>query len=395
MEYLEKHREENQENLEKLKMTQSDLPKLKDLRNPPKWTDGAEQQVMVGWNVSAEKLAIAKLADRQAEPADTEEVDTWLSLWRVSTHLYRSSPFAFVSPSIGLYHDGNELRCPGSADVAWSEDFCKRLHLLLTHPFWRGQSAILSEFIRYAVVLRTDDRRRMPMSPLKNNCWVLQALAKEAWAGLNVDLHTAHCDLRKASSYEVLSAESDLLFELGSRIQAKYAGKSYPTREDDGRWEVKSEDLLNIITTLDKYKAGTGIPAFLMCELINFTYMRARGRISIPARHQLGELQKKAWLSHLRMLHHNQARFPTGPSRNEANRGIWADSRHNGKFGDAHGDSTALNGDGFFLGRYGGKFDQFHPPNAFGNFKPLSSRSTDVSGIPKRSLGHLFHWHCF
>lgn len=117
------------------------------------WTQEDESLMMQRWGESEEK------ADMERMKAGSLKTRTMV-LWKICLRLYRCSPFAVLSNRHGLQYQATETKAGGTAGSSmWSQDFCKLLGEIITHPIWRNDVDLLVAYLQFAVICRTEDRR--------------------------------------------------------------------------------------------------------------------------------------------------------------------------------------------------------------------------------------------
>lgn len=282
---------------------ESDIDDLEDINLPTGWTQDYEDALMKVWGDTAEKEAIDGIHGSQEGP---------ISLWRMTTHLFRKTPFAVMDPLLGLCFDGDDA-------IRWSHGFCHALPAILAHPFWRQDVKAVSRTIQYAVVCRTDDRRKLPIHAWSDSCKIIRSVMRAASGGLTAHIHELHGKTREEAKKIKMrpSTESDFLYHLGELVKQKCAGE-HDSVSDEHRYLVGIDDIHNILKALDTYKAGGWIPAYAPAKHYLRTYKEARGRVSVPHtganNERLKELQTKAWLRYLRVSILNEVSYPNGPA---------------------------------------------------------------------------------
>jgi hypothetical protein len=225
---------------------------------------------------------------------------TLLGLWKVSVHLYKCSPLAIISPQYSMYYTPAKASETGDAAL-WSQAFCTRLTMLLPHPFWGKPPAMLTFFIRFAAVYRTDYRHALRELPVPG-CpvlWDLQVLtATDDWGD---DIHTLHVRLRNREKEleNPTSFYSDVLYHLGLLIHHTPGRK----RENSDEILVHVGDLEVVTEALDTFPSITGHPTFPRTATRYKEYIEARPGTEFPTSKQIKVAHVNSWLRELRGLH--------------------------------------------------------------------------------------------
>ncbi|KAJ4262941.1 hypothetical protein NW762_006554 [Fusarium torreyae] len=167
----EKRREKAKKELEeRTKSLNDDFPTIENIdfmrrRHPQfghRWT---EDEDALAYTSSLAHEQIEDLASdiRAKKRGDYSRLTT---LWKVCLRVFRCSPFELLSPR----HNLDFLPVTGpknDSPAVWNQTFCDELSHIITHNVWDGEVASLRAALQYAVICRTDDRRRWIMPPLE------------------------------------------------------------------------------------------------------------------------------------------------------------------------------------------------------------------------------------
>ncbi|KAF5529261.1 hypothetical protein FNAPI_13933 [Fusarium napiforme] len=211
--------------------------------------------------------------------------------------IFRMSPFSLISPFVGLtYVPVPQKSNEGASLVIWSEKFCDELSHLITHPIWpRGDIDFFTAALQYAVICRTDDRRRWkaprvyleggPMLSLLNRMNILQA-------PLPISVHQMHINERKDVLPWVRCSVSNLLIHIGDTALKR-------------RFEVygvTTFDLRTIREAIDTFDGGE-IPLLQSTKDSYRNFLKLRNtHADMPDTTRLAEFHKRAWLDERRTM---------------------------------------------------------------------------------------------
>ncbi|KAG5751212.1 hypothetical protein H9Q72_009343 [Fusarium xylarioides] len=211
----------------------------------------------ITWGVADEQALNSKAASVRAEfrqlsrdiaNGKSGNYSRLLTVWKLSMRIFRMSPFSLISPFVGLsYVPVPQKSNEGASLVIWNQTFCDELSHLITHPIWpRGDIEFFTAALQYAVICRTDDRRRWkaprvdleggPMLALLNNMNILQA-------PLPISVHQMHINERKDFPPWVRCSVSNLLIHIGDtalkRSESGYVARfSAPRQTHQEGFEV-------------------------------------------------------------------------------------------------------------------------------------------------------------
>jgi hypothetical protein len=174
--------------------------------------------------------------------------------------------------------DGRTMRNP-----IWSTVFCTKLARLATHPLF-SRPEVLAFCIRYAVICREDDRRRLDFPCPSFPCPVLERLFGKNFGCSVHNRHSAE-RIRSIGNSMQPSVHSDLLRRLGQIIGEPAV---YP-RNEDGPLRVKSADLTALTDAVNTCHRH-GSPMFANVELAYQSFLAGRGPGNVP--HGIDEAKK-------------------------------------------------------------------------------------------------------
>ncbi|KAF5566056.1 hypothetical protein FPHYL_3969 [Fusarium phyllophilum] len=125
-----------------------------------------------GWKAFVDLMA------RNIREGRSSTYDGHLELFIVCSRVYQCSPISIFSPFNGLSCDvpfsdqtvGDDTECP------WWSTSARKLTRILTHSVFRGNLNHFLTVIQYAIILRTDDRRRWVIAKRSPNDSMLDAL---------------------------------------------------------------------------------------------------------------------------------------------------------------------------------------------------------------------------
>ncbi|KAG5762406.1 hypothetical protein H9Q72_009506 [Fusarium xylarioides] len=109
-----------------------------------------------GWKAFVDFMA------RNIREGRSSMYDGNLELFIVCSRVYRCSPISIFSPFNGLSCDVpfSDQTFGDDTESAWWSTSVRKLTKILTHSVFRGNLSHLVTVIQYAIILRTDDRRR-------------------------------------------------------------------------------------------------------------------------------------------------------------------------------------------------------------------------------------------
>ncbi|KAG5951848.1 hypothetical protein E4U57_006573 [Claviceps arundinis] len=260
------------------------------------WTAQDELWLMATWDNSSTKLALARIGSQNQELQ---------KVWRVSCTLMQCSPVAIISPQYGLIYDGFHFTSDQSdqnESPLWSEGFCKALHALVVHSFWRGDVRLLVTVIQYAVICRTDDRQPWEMAMRQSSCLDIEALRGLAASHRSKHIHSLQQDINvsQADSGKDLSLEYEFFNYLGSIIEKPSYG--YAVKQSDDHppaYHVHTTDLNTILRALDTFNVH-GFPLFTHSEIFLMASKSAPLSYVFPALNEVCELHMRSFLHETR-----------------------------------------------------------------------------------------------
>ncbi|KAG6055531.1 hypothetical protein E4U17_002924 [Claviceps sp. LM77 group G4] len=271
------------------------------------WTAQDELWLMATWNNSSTKLALARIGSQNQELH---------KLWRISCTLMQCSPVSIISPQYGLIYDGFELTAAFSSRLdsdqndqnespLWSESFCKALHALVVHSFWRGDVRLLVNAIQYAVICRTDDRQPWEMAMRQSSCLDIESLRSLAASQRRKHIHSLQEELNasQTASGRDLSLEYEFFNYLGSIIEKPSYG--YAVKQNDEHppaYHVQTADLNAILRALNTFNLH-GFPLFTHSEIFLIASKSAPLSYVFPARNEVCELHMRSFLHETRMAY--------------------------------------------------------------------------------------------
>ncbi|KAG5997709.1 hypothetical protein E4U52_003285 [Claviceps spartinae] len=260
------------------------------------WTAQDELWLMATWNNSSTKLALARIGSQNQELQ---------KVWRVSCTLMQCSPVAIISPQYGLIYDGFHFtndQSDQNESPLWSEEFCKALHALVVHSFWRGDVRLLVTVIQYAVICRTDDRQPWEMAMRQSSCLDIEALRGLAASHRTTHIHSLQQDINvsQADSGKDLSLEYEFFNYLGSVIKKPSYG--YAVKQSDEHppaYHVQTADLKTILRALNIFNLH-GFPLFTHSEIFLMASKSAPLSYVFPAVNEVCELHMRSFLHETR-----------------------------------------------------------------------------------------------
>ncbi|KAI6089601.1 hypothetical protein F4821DRAFT_275712 [Hypoxylon rubiginosum] len=288
------------------------LPKLEDEMGGG-WTQEREDELVAGFEGDGWEAYIEK-----KRPVHNH----FWSLWRKACQLRRVFPTDVVGPKQYLEYAAT----PGvkvTEDVfapnpCWTRSFCEALDFLIVASPCRGDMNLLSMFIRYAVALRINDRRRVPIGKsgagnpfLKEMDRVMRehkgALdlpnigreARRAWSSRGVELPWVALSLRELER-AVFNGEVEPFLDDGSLFQS---------------YKVVTGDL-KVVARAFKETTDMGLPIFIdMDERWKVVSNSRRVKEAPPQTwSDLSRLRKQLLLADMRFLEKRRLRDELGDS---------------------------------------------------------------------------------
>ncbi|KAG5941092.1 hypothetical protein E4U60_000202 [Claviceps pazoutovae] len=273
------------------------------------WTAQDELWLMATWNNSSTKLALARIGSQNQELH---------KLWRMTCTVMQCSPVSIISPQYGLIYDGVELTAAfpwasrlgsdhsdQSESPLWSEGFCKALHALVVHSFWRGDVRLLATYIQYAIICRTDDRQPWEMAMRQSSCLDIEALRGLAASQRTRHIHSLQEEFNasQVASGRDLSLEYEVFNYLGSIIEKPSYG--YAVKQSDEHppaYHVQTADLNTILRALDTFNLH-GFPLFTHSEIFLIACKSAPLNYVFPALNEVCDLHMRSFLHETRMAY--------------------------------------------------------------------------------------------
>lgn len=160
-----------------------------------------------------------------------------MAAWKICLRKFRCSPLAIITPLRKLVYEqtpSNSPFYPLHVSPVWGQTFWAQLSILLTHPVWMGDPAVLAMFLQFAVICRTDDRRVWE-TPTQIACPVLDRLRAAMRNSEDGSLPVPVRDMLRTAMQETTEAGflhtpySHLLRTIGDLIDAEEGGSTSPT----------------------------------------------------------------------------------------------------------------------------------------------------------------------
>ncbi|QPG97139.1 hypothetical protein C2857_005842 [Epichloe festucae Fl1] len=278
------------------------------------WTAEDEAWLMKTWEDSSTKKTLERIGSHSQE---------LLKLWRLSCTLMRCSPVSIVSPQYGLVYDGLEpTRIFFPKDHAecspWSDGFCKALHALVVHSFWRGDARLLATTIQFTVICRTDNRQPWKMAMGPSSCLGMEKMRDVAMSQRARHFHDIIRDYAtsQAADGREMSLEYAFLRYLGSIIDKP----SFKPAEEQSEahppvYAVRTADLNTILRALNTFNRN-GYPLFTHSDIFLRASTSAQLRSVFPNEGKLRELHTRSFLHESRMAYREmraKKRTPRAP----------------------------------------------------------------------------------
>ncbi|KAG5747468.1 hypothetical protein H9Q70_009858 [Fusarium xylarioides] len=285
--------------------------------NPPfgaNWTHADERALR--YDGSAEKFAISRL-----NPGSHSR---HLTLWKICLSVCQRSPFDVLSSRRGLCYLPSKIT-DATSSVVWDQNFCRELADIISHPIWNRDIDVLVTILQYAVICRTDDRRRwqVPTTMIEAGPTVrLRTEMQSCLAPLPTYVHELHKYIRDNTGPDVVHCQlSNFMMAIAHVVSDR-------VRRGDGRearWSTTKQfrDGYNVygVTIADLGIIKEAILRFT--RLSTVTSFGAFSRLGQLPRNeitivQLRNLMRRAWLQEKRRIHRdrrlNGGRSPTQSS---------------------------------------------------------------------------------
>lgn len=250
------------------------------------WTQQDEGTMMLEWDSSPEKAAFAAIRP------DNGAIR---SLWKACLRIFRCTPLYLLSPLMNLRF---QPLIPSNGLLP--QKFCRRLAALVVHPTWRGDPERLAVALQYAVITRTDDRRRWNI-PVRG----------ATLGNLSANINKAKGPMMPTSIHEMLTAvrESDnsmlfdILYEIGEMmVHSNFRIPKAPVEDTVYRghqvYLVTTRDLQVVSKAVDK----VGWECMVPVERTYEAFKSLRGTTDMPRSEQLLDFHMRAGKQQLRLL---------------------------------------------------------------------------------------------
>lgn len=265
------------------------------------WTAEDEAWLMKTWEDSSTKKTLERIGSHSQE---------LLKLWRLSCTLMRCSPVSIVSPQYGLVYDGLEpTRTFFPKDHAecspWSDGFCKALHTLVVHSFWRGDARLLATTIQFTVICRTDNRQPWKMAMGPSSCLAVEKMRDVAMSRRTRHFHDVLRDYTTSQAAD--GRESSLEYEFLSYLGSIIEKPSFKPVEEQSEahppvYAVRTADLNTILRALDTFNPN-GYPLFTHSDVFLRASTSAQLRSVFPNEGKLRELHTRSFLHESRLAY--------------------------------------------------------------------------------------------
>ncbi|KAF5577684.1 hypothetical protein FPANT_10287 [Fusarium pseudoanthophilum] len=275
------------------------------------WTHADERALR--YDGSAEKFAISRL--------NSSSHSRQLTLWKICLSVCQRSPFDILSPRRGLCYLPSKITDTTSSAV-WDQNFCHEFTDIISHPIWNRDIDVLVTILQYAVICRTDDRRRwqVPTTMVEAGPTVrLKTELQSCLGPLPTSVHKLHKHIRDNTGPDVIHCQlSNFMMAIAHVVSDR-------ARRGDGhetRWETTEQfqDGYNVygVTIADLGIIKQAILRFTRLSTVtSFGAFRRLGQL--PKNEitivQLRNLMRRAWLQERRRIHRdrqlNGGRSPT------------------------------------------------------------------------------------
>ena len=268
------------------------------------WTHQDERAFLARWNADP----VSKIFKTKSY-AGTTKGEAMRVLWIDSYRFHGCTPFDIISPDSLLEYDVSENPSPGLKlpdgreiqDPRWPSDFCRRLHQIIIHPFFKANKDLVVTTIQYAVICRENFAQKWdtPFSTLASNTFVerlRKAMARPENEGAPLPLVHQHVRVHMFNAQE---RKEDDLSSLFLAIENVAWDKKKDGARNEALYKVKVEDLDNLVKALDSLSTH-GLkwyrPARELSTLASYTHSES----SLPRLEDLDEYVSKVILDQRR-----------------------------------------------------------------------------------------------
>ncbi|KAF4468938.1 hypothetical protein FALBO_4155 [Fusarium albosuccineum] len=216
-------------------------------------------------------------------------------LWKVSLRLFGYDPLTLFTLR------GNDLE-PGVTGTItiqgrdypsplWSQNFCKKLARIMTHPLWKGRKPwqFMLFVIKWAVICRTGDRRPLAQADIEvlelARCQIVQG-PPDASLPDGIKQHRRIVPAIRRWPTD----ESNLL----NAIADRYASGDDSDSSSPDFYTVTTTDLATIIESLDR---GDGRSVVISCEVHFQAMLCILESYTWPSREEVMPLYRSCWLN--------------------------------------------------------------------------------------------------
>ncbi|KAH6991355.1 hypothetical protein BKA56DRAFT_667833 [Ilyonectria sp. MPI-CAGE-AT-0026] len=228
-----------------------------------------------------------------------------MAAWKICLRKFRCSPLAIITPLRKLVYEqtpSNSPFYPLHVSPVWGQTFWAQLSILLTHPVWMGDAAVLAMFLQFAVICRTDDRRVWE-TPTQIACPVFDRLRAALRNAEDGPLPVPVRDMLRTAMQETTEAGylhtpySRLLRTLGGLIDAEEGESTSPTVSQGLEvYAVQMRDLRKVVEAIDAV-GPEGYVDHVPTQMTYENYMACRITNDIPrGRDQIVRLFRREWI---------------------------------------------------------------------------------------------------
>ncbi|KAM0548032.1 hypothetical protein ACHAPJ_010090 [Fusarium lateritium] len=236
-----------------------------------------------------------------------------MTLWKICIRIFRCSPYALLSHVQGLVYLP-VFKPEDEPPAIWNQTFCDDLSHILTHPVWDGEVEFLQTALQYAVICRTNDRRRwtMPLVNIDGGPLVrLKVAIRNSPDPLPLSVHEMHDAARSNGPTKIIHCTmSNLLTQIGetakekekSKSASRFSGSRKTSVEGFLVYGVTIVDLRTIRQAIDSLER-VGSRVYRSTDVCYQEFMKARNtNTDMPDMKQLPEFHRRAWLYERRRM---------------------------------------------------------------------------------------------
>ncbi|KAF4943823.1 hypothetical protein FSARC_14821 [Fusarium sarcochroum] len=235
--------------------------------------------------------------------------------WKICIRIFRCSPFSLLSPLRGLvYLPVSKPEEEEESPAVWNQTFCDEMSHIITHGIWAGEAASLQAALQYAVICRTEDRRRWVMPPLDLDGGPLvrlNAALQDSLGPLPLSVHQMHRDARRnGPSVMIRCPLSNLFMQIAETAERKQESKSASRWSDPRKYSadgfpvygVTIVDLKTVRNAIDSLQSE-GSRLYNSTDVCYQEFLKVRStNTDMPDVMHLAEFHRRAWLHEKRRM---------------------------------------------------------------------------------------------